>query len=270
MHSPLDTLHLLRPWWLLLLAAAAAIFWLDRTRRRDEAGWRKIVSPALLAWLMVTSGKAPWIRPGPAAALLLALAAIPLSGPAWRREPSPFVADRAAMMVSLDVSRAAAPTLDAAKRKIRDLVGARGGARTGLVAYAGTAHLVLPPATDAGLIETYLDALLPDVMPRDGRDITAALTTSLRQLDSSDGAGTVVLVTGAIPARDGDAFAGAIAGSRHAVIVLPPAPVPREALSGARGAVIVPSTADQTDIATVMTHAEQHFAAVAQDDPALR
>ena len=68
-------------------------------------------------------------------------------------------------MVALDLSR----TMDAidvqpsrlerGKQKIRDLVGLREGARTALVAYAGSAHLVLPLTEDRRILETYLEAL---------------------------------------------------------------------------------------------------------------
>ncbi|WP_145145139.1 VWA domain-containing protein [Roseomonas gilardii] len=270
MREALANLHVLRPWWLLLLIPAAAAWWLDRARLREAGGWRGVVAPSLLPWLLVTEGRAPRIRPGHAAALLLAVAALALSGPSWRREPGPFVADRAPMMAALDVSRAGAPRLDAAKRKIRDLVAARVGARTGLLAYAGGAFLVLPPTADPGLLETYLDALSPAVMPRDGRDAPAALAEALRQLDRQEGAGTVVLVTDSIPAAQEEALERARTGTRHAVAVLPPGVTAPGALDGARGATRVVPTPDTADIQAVLRAAQRHFATAPSDDPALR
>ncbi|MDT8332931.1 VWA domain-containing protein [Roseomonas gilardii] len=270
MRDALANLHLLRPGWLLLLLPAAAAWWLDRTRLREAGGWSGVVSPSLLPWLLVTEGRAPRLRPGRCAAVLLAIAALALSGPSWRREPSPFVADQAPMMVALDVSRAGEPRLDAARRKIRDLVEARGGARTGLLAYAGGAYLVLPPTGDPKLLETYLDALSPRIMPRDGRDAPAALAEALRQLDRQDGAGTVLLVTDSIPAAQGEAFDHARAGTRHAVVVLPPGVTAPEALDGARGATWIAPTPDTADIQAVMGAAQRHFAAASSDDPTLR
>ena len=270
MREALANLHLLRPWWLLLLLPAGLAWWLDRARLREAGGWRGVVAPALLPWLLVTEGRAPRLRPGHAAALLLAVAALALSGPSWRREPSPFVADQAPMMVALDVSRAGEPRLAAAKRKVRDLVEARGGARTGLLAYAGGAYPVLPPTADPTLLETYLDALAPGIMPRDGRDAPAALAEARRQLDRQDGAGTVVLVTDSIPAAQGDAFAHALSGSRQAVVVLPPGVTAPEALAGARGAARVAPSPDTADVRAVMAAAQRHFAAAPSDDPTLR
>lgn len=270
MREALANLHLLRPWWLLLLLPAVAAWWLDRARLREAGGWRGVVAPVLLPWLLVTQGKAPRLRPGRTAALLLAVAALALAGPSWRREPGPFVSDQAPMMVALDVSRAAEPRLAAAKRKIRDLVEARGGARTGLLAYADGAFLVLPPTADPGLLETYLDALSPAVMPRDGRDAPAALAEALRQLDRQEGAGTVVLVTDSIPASQGEAFSRARAGTRHAVVILPPGATAPEALAGAQGAGHVTPTPDRADIRAVLQAAQRHFTAAPSDDPTLR
>ena len=270
MREALANLHLLRPWWLLLLLPAVAAWWLDRARLREAGGWRGVVAPVLLPWLLVTQGKAPRLRPGRTAALLLALAALALAGPSWRREPGPFVSDQAPMMVALDVSRAAEPRLAAAKRKIRDLVEARGGARTGLLAFAEGAFLVLPPTADPGLLETYLDALSPAVMPRDGRDAPAALVEALRQLDRQEGAGTVVLVTDSIPASQGEAFSRARAGTRHAVVILPPGATAPEALAGAQGAGRVTPTPDRADIRAVLQAAQRHFTATPSDDPTLR
>ena len=71
-------------------------------------------------------------------------------------------------MIALDVSSSMGrPTSrrrvsSAPEQKIRDLLAARGGARTGLIAYAGTAHLVMPLTDDRGVIEPFLAALAPD------------------------------------------------------------------------------------------------------------
>jgi Ca-activated chloride channel family protein len=270
MHEALTQAHLLRPWWLLLLLPASLGFWWNHRRGQDLGGWRGVVDPVLLPFLLVARGRAPWLRPAPCLWVLLALAALALSGPTWRREPGPEVADRAPMMVAVEASRTAEPRLAAARRKVRDLVGLRGDGRTGLLAYAATAHLVLPPTADPGLLEVYLDALSPAVMPRDGNDPVAALAEALKQLDRQEGAGTVVLVTGRIPASQGEAFARLAGGARHAVVVLPPGAVSGGALDGARGASLITPTADTADIQAVMARAQRHFAVAPSDDPRLR
>ena len=263
----LGAFHLMRPWWLALLLLAPVPLLLERARRRDAGGWRGVVAPHLLARLLVTEGRRPWLRPATGAAALFAVLALALSGPSWRREPSPLVADLAPMVVALDLSHAGEPALAAGKRKIRDLVALRGGARTELIAYAGTAHAALPPTDDPGLIETYLDALTPAVMPRDGNAAAAAVTLARRVLDGEGGAGTIVLVTPAVPAVEATAFGQAMQGSRHAVLVLATGPGPFE---GAPGNSVVQRTPDGGDVARIAARAQRHFAAAPTDDPGTR
>ena len=55
--------------------------------------------------------------------------------------------------------------LERARIKILDLVAARTGARTALIAYAGSAHVVIPPTTDIDVIKPFLEGLDPAIMP---------------------------------------------------------------------------------------------------------
>jgi len=74
---------------------------------------------------------------------------------------NPFVQDEAPLVLALDLSRSmdaidVQPTrLLRAEQKIRDLLALRPGARTGLIAYAGSSHMVLPLTDDAKVIEMY-------------------------------------------------------------------------------------------------------------------
>ena len=82
--------------------------------------------------------------------------------------------------------------LERAKQKVRDLLAARAGARTGLIAYSGTAHLVMPMTEDRAVIEPFLAALTPELMPVQGNNTIAAtalaanvMTTELLRARSS-------------------------------------------------------------------------------------
>ncbi|MFC3127191.1 hypothetical protein ACFOD4_19155 [Pseudoroseomonas globiformis] len=269
MSDVVASLHLLRPWWLLLALLGPAMLWLERARQRDAGGWRGVVAPHLLAALTVRQGTPSRLRPVTVAMVLFPLLAIALAGPSWRREPSPFVTDSARMVVALDLSRAGVQALPAGKRKIRDLLGLRAGGRTGLVAYAGTAHPALPPTDDPGLIETYLAALSPDVMPEDGNAAGAALAAGLAMLqDEQGGAGTVVLVTPAVPATESGSFQQASGqAGHHAFLVLATGDGP---FAGAPGATVVDPTPDTTDVEQVAGLARSHFATAPSDDPTMR
>ena len=269
MSALLAAFHFLRPWWLLLALAGPAALWLERASRRAAGGWRGVVAPHLLRALLVADGARPRLRPATVALLLFPVLALALAGPTWRREPSPFVADSARLVVALDLSRAAEPALAAGKRKVRDLLIARAGTRIGLPAYAGTAHPALPPTDDPRLVESYLDALSPQVMPRDGTAAGAALRAALAMLgDAPGGAGTVVFVTPGVPATEAAAFRAAAAeAGPHAVVVLATGPGP---LAGAPGARLVAATPNGADVARVAGLALSHFAAARAEDPTQR
>ena len=98
-----------------------------------------------------------------------------MAGPSWERRSSPFTEDEAALVIALDVSGSmdqedVQPSrLERAKQKIHDLLKSRGGARTGLIVFAGTAHTVIPLSNDPEIIRNFLDAIETAIMPRPGK-----------------------------------------------------------------------------------------------------
>jgi Ca-activated chloride channel family protein len=90
--------------------------------------------------------------------------------------------------------------LDRARLKIADLLEARKGAVTGLIAYAGSAHLVLPPTQDSALVNTMAAALKPEVMPRqDGDDLADAVQLADRSLAEGAQGGSIIVFADAAP-----------------------------------------------------------------------
>src|SRR4029078_12884133 len=116
--------------------------------------------------------------------------------------------DKAPLMVVLAVGSSmngtdVAPSrLERAQQKIGDLLRARAGARTGLIAYAGTAHLVMPPTDDRSVIEPFLAALAPGLMPADGKNVTAAVALAATALATEPVAGTILVVADDLGAVD--------------------------------------------------------------------
>ena len=145
----LEALHFLRPLWLLALIPTAVLYAVIRASS-PERQWRRIIAPHLLEHLKVGGGAGLRFRPRHLITLLLTLGSIALAGPTWERERSPFAEDTAPLVVALDLSQSmnaidVRPSrLERGKQKIRDLLELRKGARTALVAYAGSAHTVLP------------------------------------------------------------------------------------------------------------------------------
>jgi Ca-activated chloride channel homolog len=216
--------HFLRPWWLLALLPTVLIVLLISHRDRIELQWGGVIAPPLLKHMIVNPQQRWHIKPPYLVALALVLGIVAEAGPAWRRELPPFVEDRAPLMIALDVSSSmgrsdVAPTrLERAKQKVHDLLAARGNARTGLIAYAGTAHLVMPLTDDRSVIEPFLAALTPGLMPVQGNDPVAAIKLAAASLADEPFSGTVLLV--ADNAGSSDAASLRQAAGRNGLVML--------------------------------------------------
>jgi Ca-activated chloride channel homolog len=133
------------------------------------------------------------------------LATVALSGPTWQREPAPFADDEAALVIAVEVT----PTMLAqdiqpsrlarAAQKIHDLLAQRPGTRTALVAYAGSAHLVMPLTRDADLIARFAAELSPAIMPVEGDVPAEALALAEEQLGKAGLRGSILLITDGVP-----------------------------------------------------------------------
>jgi Ca-activated chloride channel family protein len=226
--NALADLHFLRPWLLLALVPAALLWW--RLHRRTDAthSWRDLVAPHLLPHLL-SGREQPRVRFGPLELIALGwlIGIVAVAGPSWRREPSPFAHDTAALAVVIRVSPSmmtedVQPSrLARATEKLHDLLGERAGAKTSLIAYAGTAHLVMPATTDGGIVDTFAQALDPKIMPTEG-DVAA---TALRLADESlrdAGSGSILWITDGVAPEQAEAIAAWRRSSRTPVRLLPP------------------------------------------------
>lgn len=197
------SLHFIRPGWLLLAPLAVALWWLWRRRSDPLRGWREQIAPDLLEALVVgresiKSGNARWLL----VAWLVAIVAI--AGPTWRLEPSPFADDVTPLMILLkaDVSMMqpdpAPSRLERARLKIADLGEARKGQPLGLIAYAGSAHLVLPPTRDTATVAQMAAEISPDIMPISGDRLDLALREAVRVLAEGQSGGSIVVLADAV------------------------------------------------------------------------
>lgn len=207
MDIDLSAFHFLRPLWLLLLVPAIAlpIIWAQRhdlSRQLQGA-----IAPHLLKHLVITPQDNHRLRPVHLLAAMLALGAVAAAGPTWQQDRPDFLDDRAPLILAVDLSPSmdaddVPPTrLSAARNKLHDLVERRAGARTALIAYAGSAHLVLPATDDPELLNTFLQALSTNLIEKAGHDVPGVIDQAKRLLEAENSPGTLVLITdGADPA----------------------------------------------------------------------
>ena len=300
----LSAFHFLRPEWLLGVAGALVLAVLVRTASSLERQWRGVIAPHLLAHLKVGSGGRARVRPLDGVVATLVLASIGLAGPTWEREETPFSEDTAPLVLALQLSQSmdaidVPPTrLERAKQKIRDLLKRRKGARTALLAYAGSAHVVLPLTDDPAVLETFVTDLVTDLMPVAGNDPVQALQLAETMLEKEDTPGTILFLTDGIPAEAAGVFAAHRDRARDAVMALAfgtteGAPVrlgddrfatdasgrrlvarlDKEgllALADQAGVWVGSATVDEADIDSIVRRVERHLRSAREDDPGAR
>ncbi|MBN5028834.1 VWA domain-containing protein [Stenotrophomonas maltophilia] len=190
-----NALHFLRPEWLWALLALPLIIALALYRQRRSDVWRQAVDAHLLPHLLAAGARRrarlPW-------ALLLGwtLASLAMAGPSWRQQAQPMFQASAPLLVVLDLSSRITATdlppsrLLQARAKVGELLRARQGGQVGLVVYADDAYTVAPLTDDGSNVALYLDALSPDVMPRDGQRADRGIdwaTRLMRQIGALQG-----------------------------------------------------------------------------------
>ncbi|MEJ5902197.1 vWA domain-containing protein [Ochrobactrum teleogrylli] len=198
--------HFLRPVWLILLILPLIMIWLAARSANIRQKWKNMIAPHLLDRLVIEGDSKRRLQPATLLALIMAIMILAIAGPSWDKETPPFVHDTASLVIAVDLSQ----TMDAidispsrierAKLKIHDILESRAGARTAVIAYAGTTHLVLPLTDDADLIESYTDALSTGIMPRPGKDTGAALDLASNLLKEDGSPGTILFMTDGVEA----------------------------------------------------------------------
>jgi len=222
----IEHFHFLRPYWLALIPVA---IWLHYRLRRGtvlSAHWKTVIAPHLLVHLAVTGRDTKRFKPYQFMTFAIILGSLALSGPTWQRQITPFTQDKAPLIIALKLTPSMLATdqsptrLERAKQKIRDILERRKGARTAVIAYAGSAHAVLPLTDDAELIELYLTSLVPALMPVEGDNIEAALALAEKMLLLEDAPGTILFITDGIDRTMAPIFSEHNSSSQYQMLFL--------------------------------------------------
>jgi len=202
------------PQSLLLLAVLPALWVLLRQAGRDRDaqlgrfGDRKVLSKGSA----LPSPKSGRLRP-----ILrwtgLAAAIVALARPQIGRHPGELPKTGRDLIIALDLSRSMKASdvgmtrLELAKRLAWRLAGTHPGDRVGMVIFAGAAFLQLPPTSDLGTLQRFLDAATPDDIADPSTNLASALRVSERALRKER---TLIGSRGVILLSDGERSEGAL------------------------------------------------------------
>lgn len=279
--------HFLRPLWLLAILPAFLIV-VAMVRQQDKSyGFQRLIAPHLLKHLLVKPESDSMLRPVHLLSVAWMLATIGIAGPTWQREPSPFAHDQAAVVFAQEVT----PTmlaqdiqpsrLQRSVHKIRDLLTLRPGTDAALIAYSGSAHLVIPITGDAEIIESFASELDPSIMPVEGDAASDAVQLATEQLRRANRPGSIVLLTDGI---DADQIPGlsqlgstpihilAVGGDQSKPLPLnsPAAPAidiaSLKTAANAAGATLTIVSPDEQDVKSLSREITSRFVAAQQDD----
>lgn len=247
----LEAFHFLRPVWLLMLPLVAVCWWHARSAHLRHEVPAGEIAPHLRNALTVGGERRRKLLPVDGVALALVFASLGAAGPTWSRMHDPFAAQSAPAVIavkvtpSMEASDVPPSRLERGKQKIRDLLKLRAGARTALVAFAGTAHVVVPMSEDPAVMVPYLEGLSSKIMPEEGNNASAALALAVELLAQEDEPGGLLFVVDALDAADVAAIEES-AASVGVLAMLPDGTRDRglDALSG----TVIPLTPDPTDV----------------------
>lgn len=249
----LEAFHFMRPWVLLLMPVVALIWWRVRDHGRPNVAQAAGLAPHLREALTLGSDPSRSFQPIDAVALALVFAIFGAAGPTWSRVPDPFLAQTAPLVVVLEVTPSMDGTdvspsrLERGKQKIRDLLDLRAGARNGLVAYAGSAHRVVPLTEDAGIMRPYLEGLTTEIMPSEGDNAAAAFEIAKEMLAQEATPGAVLFVLDGLNPTDTSLIAPTDQVSLAFLSMLPAGQLD-QGLDALNGATVVSVEPDGSDI----------------------
>jgi Ca-activated chloride channel family protein len=204
--------HFLRPGWLSLVPIVMLLWWRVRARRNRRPDPPSGLAPHLAAALSVGRQRHFRILAIDTVAITLVLTSLAVAGPTWSRVPSPFATQTAPLAVALSTATSmlaadvAPDRLERAKQKLLDLLDTRAGARTALIAYAGTAHRVVPLSEDPSVVKPFIEGLSPDIMPVEGANATAALELASFALEDEVVPGAILFILDEFDGADMPAF----------------------------------------------------------------
>ncbi len=218
--------HFLRPPALWLLVPLAVMVILLLMTNWEKKKWTQVVAPALRPFMFSKGSKTAILLP----LFLLLLGGscmiVALAGPTWKKRDIPGEKIPAVVMIALDVSQSMLATdvqpnrLERAKLKISDFLDANPRARAGLLAFAGTAHPVLPFTADYKIIKFHAGSLYNWAMPVQGTNYPLLMNMVDTLMSRVQAPSTLLLMTDAVDDNDAVLLSDFVNNSIHRLEVL--------------------------------------------------
>jgi Ca-activated chloride channel homolog len=205
MASALAAFHFLRPLWLWALVPFALYAVALYFRGHEASPWDRAVEPRFLKHLLAGQRLRVLWTPDVLLVPLGVLSVLAAAGPTWApqsntgdpsQSPLAIVVELSHTMAATDVSPSRA---ERARLELRDLVHARPASPTALLVVAGSAHVLMPMTDDPTVLDPYLNALTPDLMPFDGEAFARAAKLLEPLARAAKSPLSVLVVTDGIP-----------------------------------------------------------------------
>jgi len=218
--------HFLRPQALYLFVPLAVIVLLLLIGNKERRRWKAMIAKPLRPFMFNKGSR--WAIVAPILFFIIGVSSMitGLAGPTWKKKEIPGQKIQAVVLIALDLSKSMMTAdiqpnrIERAKFKINDFLDANPRARAGLIAFAGTAHPVLPFTSDYKIIKFHAQSLSNRIMPVQGTN-TAVL---LQQIDTLmkhvTAPSTVLLITDAIDNDEAAQLSTWVTNSIHRLEIL--------------------------------------------------
>lgn len=184
--------HFLNPLWLWALLPALLLWLALFFHQKQQGNWAQVIDPEFHPLLLKGEvAKQANLLPLIGIGLLWLLAILALAGPTWKQVKIPASETQSGSVILLDLSLSMLAEdlkpnrLTQARFKLLDLLEQHPEIPMGLVAYAGSAHPLVPISKDNGTLKGLLPSLHPFLMPQYGSDPVQAFQTAWRMLQGA-------------------------------------------------------------------------------------
>ncbi|QZE15718.1 VWA domain-containing protein [Halosquirtibacter laminarini] len=158
--------------------------------------------PVSLRSYVITNYKTPkrWL-PWMSAFLGLAFLIIAMATPAIKGKPLPTKRIKTTTWLVLDLSSSMnqkdirPSRLERAKMKLEEFINKNNYTDMGLIVFAGSSHVLLPPTGAKATLKSYIREIDSSIMPVSGKDITALRTLCDSLMQSDTKSSSLILIT---------------------------------------------------------------------------